>query len=240
MTQKFYKILRENGMSPYQRFGWSLPKFHPDSNTWTPGNWEEVAKYYKLERCSWGLHAATAESLLLWYNSSTTRDANPIMYELEFSGRIISDRGSEAKPVGYKARLVRQLPTLTKSQWMDCQLFVLKEMILSDPITNIKYCTVYRKVLEAISGDIDGMTLRGLERELENLYCRSQVREYLHLVYSHLLRKIRLKHPGLNTCDHPGVQVLQSVLFTAYLEQLVETKTGYYFDPLSQQGVQFD
>ena len=214
---KFYKILSKNGTSPYKDFPWFLPTLN-EKGEWIPGEWVEISRNRPLIKCAWGLHAATPESLLYWYTDGT--GPNLEVYELEFEGDFLDDSGYDAKPVGYKARLLRKLSALTPSQARECQLFLIRSMIAADKTKNKLYQNLNERILEAISGDIDTYKLQGLVSELNNTKSRSNKRYYQLWWYACVLNRIRWSDFSIRRISEDKVQSQLSIFFTKFLEQI--------------------
>ena len=210
---KFYKILKKSGISPFQRFAWPLPQ--KVDGEWIPGEWIEIDTNRRLVQCYWGLHATTAGSLLHWYNSV---EENANIYELEFDGKVIIDSGVRAKPIGYKARLLRQFPNLTNKEMLQCQLFIVRQMIASDTIQEGKYQRMNKKILEAISGDINPDVLLQVRHELVYMNHRTEKRYYLYWWYKQILLNIGKNTMKIPSCGNDEIYFQISTFFAEFLE----------------------
>jgi len=150
MTE-YYKVL-QYGSSPYYKMTWPTPSED------LPGRWVQVGmqdarnSWRRLEKCVWGLHAATRQSLLYWYITCYRRNTTDI-YVLEFdkSKGFIDDLPSKsAKVVGSTARLVRKLTIPTQEQWREFYLEVIRDIASQD---NPKH---YSKLMDRFRAFLNG------------------------------------------------------------------------------------
>jgi len=89
----YYKLLNEDGSSPYRGFKWPLPLGG------NPGEWlPKIAG--KLIECERGYHVVTLDQVLEW--------AAPVLWRVEVKGRVIKGEG---KCMVRQARLVERVET---------------------------------------------------------------------------------------------------------------------------------
>lgn len=89
-----YKILTENGYSPYVRYEWPLPKGNK------PGKW--VHTEGKITLCQNGVHATTAKYISTWLGYGSSKQ----IYTIELKGDI---QYGDNKIVARSGRLLRKL-----------------------------------------------------------------------------------------------------------------------------------
>jgi hypothetical protein len=92
MATKYYKILNQDGKSPYQGAEWYLPKGKH------PGKW--MPRVDRIERCGSGYHICKRGQAVQWLDAQ--------IYEVEVKGELLKCNN---KCVAQQARLIKKFDT---------------------------------------------------------------------------------------------------------------------------------
>lgn len=142
MTERYFKILRHDGASPYAAFPYSLP-----SND-APGDWMEPVRG-KLAPCCNGYHLCRLEDVVWWWGGRQPLYEAQIGPDYLIDGDVFEEN---TKVVAREVRLLREIETADRQlyrQWAcDCVSHMLS--LLPEENTDIVRAGMYLLIRDLV------------------------------------------------------------------------------------------